>query len=108
MELADYGDPREGSPTLDLWYSDANGTVVLHIWQTSLPPDALGPHDDPTRQGTPELIDGKEWMLLRMDRGTWTDLVLSRRLDSGVLVSMDAVEGTEAAGALRQMAAELD
>lgn len=108
MDLADYGDPGEGSPTLDLWYSDGSGKVALHIWQTSLPPEALGPHDDPTRQGTPELIDGKEWMVLRMDRGSWADLVLSRRLDSGLLVSMDAIEGTEAAGALRQMAAELD
>lgn len=110
LDLVDYGRPEDpdGVPSMDLWYKDANGRTDLHIWQTSLPAEELGPNDDPTLKGTPEVIGGKTWMLLRMDRLNRVDIVLSRRLDNGVLVSLDAVEGTPAAGALRAMAASLD
>lgn len=110
LDLVDYGRPEDpdGVPSMDLWYKDANGRTDLHIWQTSLPAETLGPNDDPTLKGTPKIIGGKTWMLLRMERQNWVDIVLSRRLDNGVLVSLDAVEGTPAAGALRAMAASLD
>lgn len=103
MEHAQYSE--EGAFSVGMWYRDAAGNRVLHIWQTNMSPEALSAKDpaDP-RRGVPESVGGKTWRREAAPRHGYSLDILSRRFEDGTTVTVDASDAAINYGQLKKIA----
>jgi hypothetical protein len=92
------------SGSVDMWYADAKGTPVLHVWQSNA--TDLG-DKDPSRTGDQLDIEGVPWRAVSAHRVAHSLSVVSTRTPDGLVVSVDVLDGTTAAPSLHRVAGSL-
>jgi hypothetical protein len=95
--------------SVGIWYKNAAGDRILHIWQTNIRPEVMA-EKDPTAQNRGSIdpsVDGKGWRHENVPRHGHSLNVLSRQFEDGVIVSVDAVDRSINYGDLKRIARSL-